>query len=374
MPPRGKKRVRPKRPYQKVQDFVDNYKSICTIYDVQPVPEVEALYGPIIEKKGRRIPQMLQFSETILTAIQLRPLIEAYKVAEIKIKFLSFLNTETGDDGMHVLAHAFEPPLDIAGIAYHANDVGPSGCRGFARSMVSSKTLAILELDFNPKISDDGILGLTSYGHCTSLTRLSLRFCDIGDEGAAIIGNWITQEGCGIKDLFLNGNKIGPSGAIAFAKGLAGNKSLNRIELQDNLFGFDSNALMALHDGIEACPTMQYVNLLSNFECPPGIDAKFIELTKKKPLGECLLTIKMSSQAFQSMRSVSLSNKRKMVKEAKRLAREARRNRSPSPSQDESPRPETPTIPSSRTNIANPQLPVINDTPKPSLSTAGTIP
>ena len=327
MPPKKGKKPRPKKPWQKVLDFCDNYVNVCKLYDSTPIETIEETYRPIIVRKGKKVPQILQFADAEILPTQIRPLIEALKASEVKVKILSFLQTESGDEGLHILAHALDEPLEMVGIAYHANDVAPSGCRGLARAMVKSKFLAILELDFNPGIGDDGIKGLTHYGHCPTLNRLSLRFCNIGDVGAAALGQWIADENCHIKELYLNGNRIGPEGAIKFAEGLAKNKSLVRVELNDNIFGYDQAAMEALHDGIRDCPTLQYVNMLNNFEVPEGIGEKFLDLARDKPLGECVLSVKMNLTVFQNIKAISLANKRKMVKEAKRLAREARKNK-----------------------------------------------
>ena len=333
MPPKkGRRKPRPKKMWQKILDFADNYKKVCELYDVKPIETIEEVYRPLIVKKSKKLPQILQFADMEVHPNQIRPLIEAFKQAEIKVRIFSFLQTESGDEGLHVLAHLFDPPLEIVGLAYHANDVGPSGCRALARAMVTSKFLSILELDFNRSIGDDGAIGLTHYGHCPTLSRLSLKFCEIGDNGAIAIGKWIASGDCHLKEIFLNGNRIGPKGAIGFAEGLGQNRSLNRVELNDNVFGYDLDAMNALYEGIKANPEMKYVNLLNNFECPEGIPEKFLDLVKEKPLGECVLTVKMNSQYFQNIKAFSLINKRKMIKEAKRLAREARKNRNKSPS------------------------------------------
>ncbi|OHT15480.1 hypothetical protein TRFO_02783 [Tritrichomonas foetus] len=322
MPGKKKKKQRRLRPYEKVQNFLDSYKRNCEIFDVPQLETVKHLYDPIVEKHGRRIPPLLQFADEEINPTHLRALVDTYQHADqtnnIKVRFLSFLNTNSGDDGLHVLAHAMIGPLEVAGVAYHSNNVGPSGCRGFARGMVQSSFLAVLELDFNPGIGDEGVKGLVHYGHCPTLNKLSLRFCDIGDEGAAALGKWIALDTCKVKEILLNGNRIGPPGAKAIGQNLAKNKSIVRLDLADNLFGFDADCLMAIHDGIQACPTIQGINMLNHFECPEGMDQKFFELTQTKPLGECVLTVKMDAFIFQNTRAVSLANKKKMAREARK--------------------------------------------------------
>jgi len=317
MPPK-QKRQKKQKPFEKLQDFIILYNNTCAMYDVQPLPEVEELYKPFIEKKAKKTPQMIQFSDTVVPPTNIRPLVEAFQKGDVRIKILSFLNTQSGDDGLHALAHSLSPPLEIVGIAYHANGVGPSGCRGFARSMVNSKFLTILELDFNPQIGDEGIIGLTSYGHCQSLNRLSLSFCNIGDKGAECLAKWISLPDCSIKELILNGNQIGPIGAAAIGLALPSNKSLNRLDLGDNIFGYDTNALEGLYEGIKECEPLSSVSLLNHFECPPSLYEKFLQLTVEKPLGEFELTVKMHDYFFQKIRATAMANKRKLAQKKKR--------------------------------------------------------
>jgi hypothetical protein len=316
--PGKKKRARRLKPYEKVQNFLEDYEKKCLDYDVPEIDSIRAVYEPIIVKKGRRLPQLLQFAEEEIDPTHLRPLVDAFQENEVRIRFLSMLNTGSGDTGLHVLTHALVPPLEIAGLAYHSNDVGPSGCRALARAMVASKFLAVLELDFNSGIADEGIESLCHYGHASTMNKLSLRFCEIGDRGAAALGKWIAREDCKIKELLLTGNKIGPAGATALANGLALNKSLIRLDLSDNLFAFDADCLNAMHDGIQQCTTIQGINMLNHFDVPEGMGQKYLDLTQSKPLGECVLSVKMDTFTFQNMRQISMVNKRKLAKEAKK--------------------------------------------------------
>lgn len=345
----AKKRQRRKKPFEKMGDFLLLYENTCKTFDVPMIEAIKELYDPLIANKAKRMPQLLQFAEQEINPTHLRALVDSFQESEVRFRFLSMLNTNAGDAGLHVLAHILVPPLEIAGLAYHANNVGPSGCRALARAMVGSKCLSVLELDFNPGIGDEGIEGLCHYGHCPTMNKLSLRFCDIGDRGAAALGRWIAREDCPVKEILLNGNKIGPAGATALGQGLAKNKSIVRLDLSDNLFGFDGPCLQALHDGIQACPTIQSINMLNHFECPEGMGQKFFELTQSKPLGECVLTVKMDTFTFQNTRQASMVNKKKLAKEAKKkrlaekkAAKAAGSARSQSPTARESARSEKP--------------------------------
>jgi hypothetical protein len=325
MPAKKKKRVRKLRPYEKVQNFLEYYIKKATLYDVPIIDTIKDIYEPIIVKRGRRLPQLLQFADQDVDPTHLRPLVDSYQESDVRIRFLSMLNTASGDDGLHVVAHALVGPLEMAGLAYHSNKVGPSGCRAIARGMVASKFLAVLELDFNPTIADEGVESLVHYGHCQTMNKLSLRFCDIGDRGAAALGRWIAREDSKVKEILLNGNKIGPAGATAIGNGLATNNSIVRLDLADNLFGFDASCLNAIHDGIIGCTTIQGINMLNHFTPPEGMGQKFFELTKTKPLGECVLSVKMDTFTFQNTRQLAMANKRKMARDARKRRAAARK-------------------------------------------------
>lgn len=315
MPP---KKAKKQKPYEKLQDFVEMYKKNCELFGVEPIDAVMDLYNDAIIKKAKKQPIMLQFADEEINPDRIRPLIETYQNTDVKIKILSFLNTKSGDGGLHALAHALKQPLELVGLAYHANEVGPSGCRAIARGFVESKFLTILELDFNAGIGDDGVAGLCHYGHCAALNRLSLSFCNIGDKGAEILAKWLAKPECQIKELILKGNQIGPLGATSIGANLPDNNSLNRLDLSDNVFGYNAECLNALHDGIKGCAPLNAVLLLNNFECPEGMAEKFLDLVTTKPLGEFQLTVKMDANTFQNTRAISLTNAKKIAKEAKK--------------------------------------------------------
>lgn len=317
------KKARKKKPFEKVMDFMELYRKLCEEYSVEPLDSVCELYDDLIakEKAVKKLPLMFQFAEEDVPGTRLRPLIQAYQESEVRVRFLSFLNTHSGDEGLHMLATALVPPLEIAGIAYHANEAGPSGCRAIARGMVKSAFLAVLELDFNAGIGDDGVAGLCHYGHCKTLTKLSLRFCGVGDKGAETLGKWLSLPDCNLKELQLQGNKIGPAGIIEMSRYLPHNKSLNRLDLSDNLFGYDAAALNALIDGVRDCEPLNAISLLNQFECPEGLDQKFLDLTTNKPLGECVVTPKMDSIIFQNIASIAMANKKKIAKAMKAAAK-----------------------------------------------------
>ncbi|EAY23761.1 Leucine Rich Repeat family protein [Trichomonas vaginalis G3] len=315
MPP---KKAKKQKPFEKLQDFVEAYKKNCELFGVEPLDPVMDIYNDAIIKKAKKQPIMLQFADEEVNPDRIRPLIETYQTTDVKIKILSFLNTKSGDGGLHALAHALKQPLELVGLAYHANNVGPSGCRAIARGFVESKFLTILELDFNAGIGDEGVAGLCHYGHCPSLNRLSLSFCNIGDKGAETLAKWLAKPECQIKELILKGNQIGPLGATAIGANLPDNNSLNRLDLSDNVFGYNAECLNALHDGIKGCAPLNAVLLLNNFECPEGLAEKFLTLVTEKPLGEFQLTVKMDANTFQNTRAISLTNAKKIAKEAKR--------------------------------------------------------
>lgn len=318
--PAKQKKPKKLKPFEKCQEFMNGYQKLLKEYDVEAIELIETTYNELIAKGKacRKLPQMIQFAETEVTGVQLRPLMEAFQAFDVKPKFFSFMNTNSGDEGFHMLATALKPPLEIQGVAYINENVGPSGCRGFARAMVNSESLCILELDFNHGIGDDGVAGLIHYGHCPTLIRLSLKYCSIGDKGAESIGKWLALPTCNIQELDLSGNEIGPDGVTLLAHYLPQNKSLQRLDLSGNLFGNNADALNALREGIAECANLNAVLITNNFECPKGMDEKFLDLVQTKPLGDFEFTTKMDSIVFQNTRAAAMANKKKIQKDMKK--------------------------------------------------------
>ena len=321
MPAKGKpKKPKKLKPYEKCQEFMEGYTRLTEQYDVPAIDVVGEIYNELIAKgkSCRKLPQMLQFADMKITGIQLRPLIDALQMYDVKPKFLSFMNTESGDDGIHMLANALIPPLEINGIAFINENITPSGCRGFARGMVQSESLSVLELDYNSGIGDDGILSLTHYGHCPTLLRLSLKYCRIADKGAEALGKWLAMDSCKIQELELNGNDIGPAGISIFGFHLPRNQSLQKIDLSNNMFGGDADALNSLREGIAGCKTLVSVLITNNFECPDGVAEKLLDLVQDKPLSDFEFTCKMDPIVFQNTRAIAMTNKKKLAKESKK--------------------------------------------------------
>jgi hypothetical protein len=77
MPP--KKRPRRLKPYEKAGDFLDYYEKKCVIYDVPIIDTIKEIYEPIIWKKGRRLPQLLQFAEQEINPTHRRPLLDSFQ-------------------------------------------------------------------------------------------------------------------------------------------------------------------------------------------------------------------------------------------------------------------------------------------------------
>jgi hypothetical protein len=57
------------------------------------------------------------------------------------------------------------------------------------------------------------------------------------------------------------------------------------------------------------------LNALNHFDCPEGMAQRFFELTHSKPLGECVLSVKLNPFTFQNTRQLAMVNKKQHVKE-----------------------------------------------------------
>ena len=115
-------------------------------------------------------------------------------------------------------------------------EITPLGCEFIHYSLdpIFGAKLQVLKLDYNEGIGNDGIKILAQrLGINKLLSLLSLAYCGITAEGSKYLQEILIYQHSQIELVNLSGNQLGNEGIIDVFKGLAANKSLNKVMLAD---------------------------------------------------------------------------------------------------------------------------------------------
>ena len=133
-----------------------------------------------------------------------------------------------------------------------------------------NKSLITLNLDFNPNIGSDGIAGLCKgLSSNTTLKILSLKYCDIDQDGSLPLKEMLSFPKLAIHTLNLAGNRITGIGLGMLSIGIGKNQVLQNVDISDNQIVSESEVdvqnldtfAMALTDH----KSLKSVNLRDNF-------------------------------------------------------------------------------------------------------------
>ena len=147
--------------------------------------------------------------------------------------------------------------LDAAGIE-------DEGATILGNALCNNKTLRRLSLDCNENIKSTGWKEFCKYFRNSALFILSLRYCDIDDQGAATIASALAAN-TSLKGLNLQGNTISCNGLVHFFDLLLDNKPvLETICITDNSIVSDE---MKEEDwGILSCALCDKTSIQKTFE------------------------------------------------------------------------------------------------------------
>lgn len=147
------------------------------------------------------------------------------------------MNNSIRDDGGRALAEALAMNRSLQWLKLAHTDIGPEGASALAEALKTNDTLKDLHL-YNNDIGDDGACALAEVlkANNTSLLKLDLRTCGIGNTGACALGGAL-ETNTSLVALFMMGNGVGDNGACALAGALETNRSLRSLGLSYNVVG-----------------------------------------------------------------------------------------------------------------------------------------
>ncbi len=130
-----------------------------------------------------------------------------------------------------------------------------------------NKTLSSLILDFN-RFGTPGVEALCKgLSTNSTLKKLSLKHCDIDEEGGSPIAKMLLFKRLALQHLDLTCNQLGGAGLTSICTGLIDNTSLKSFRLAENSINHgkeDVKALELLSEVLKTHPSLMAVDLLHN--------------------------------------------------------------------------------------------------------------
>ncbi len=181
-------------------------------------------------------------------------------------------------------------------------------------------------LDFNP-IGKDGAMyiaeGLKKNMFCT---YLSLSYCNLEEKAGLYLGQMLApledQKRPGqpepdpelqkpLETLILSGNPLKCAGVGMFAQGLAKNRTLKTLDLENTQFGSNVMATQALAEACALCTSLKSVNIKGNLISDDGAKKLLEFLQPTNHIMDINLTEFISTELYVEIKDWAAGNKPK---------------------------------------------------------------
>ena len=234
------------------ENFIPAYKKACKECEVTPSAQLISKIEDMIDE-GDDLNEILlnervgEFGARAL-ALALKRCTKNEKGMPI-LKSLRIWEGEIGDEGMRAI-HQFiiETNNSSLNLIELLNDnIGPLGCEFISRIFEPSLpcNIQILTLDYN-RFGNEGLNNLLNYLPMnTTLTYLSLNYCDIDEKGIPFFEKYITTTKT-LEKLILMGNPIKDEGVTNLCSYLLNNDSIEELNINNVNFGTNEDTINKL--------------------------------------------------------------------------------------------------------------------------------
>ncbi len=222
---------------------------------------------------------------------------------------LSFWRASFGDEGGVLLANWLRLNSSIKLLEMIDTKITLHTCKAFSNALQSNETLNTVTLDYND-LGDEGAQYLSiGLSWNPSIANLSLKYCNITENGGVVIGNEMIGKNQSLVSLNLQGNPIGPNGIIQIGQNLPKHPKLESLNLADTAFGSSKEAVIELATGIQQNELLAALNLNLN-KLDEEAARKLLEVVQNKPnLKSLILFEEMSTSLFVEFMEAIKKNK-----------------------------------------------------------------
>ncbi|KAL7548606.1 hypothetical protein ACHAWF_011878 [Thalassiosira exigua] len=201
---------------------------------------------------------------------------------------------------------AAKPEWKLDYLELVGNEIGRNGCLALGRSLCvgMNKTVVTLVLDMNP-LGLDGVSALCKgLSTNSTLKKLSLKHCNIDEQGGKAVGQMLSFKRLGLMELDLTSNQMGGIGLGDICNGLEENASIKTLRLGDNSIGQADNDLTALQQFATVLakhPSIVAVDIMHNRIGTEGGTLLLPAIRDNKQLTEFKVDSNMDGALFKSL-------------------------------------------------------------------------
>ncbi|KAF8057637.1 RanGAP [Scenedesmus sp. PABB004] len=172
-----------------------------------------------------------------------------------------------GSDGRRACSFSAQTQLPAGGLEQLVALLGSSGGR--------VRVLSLAHHPNGPAGAARLCAALAAAPPRSSLRRLELHDCGLGDDGAALLAGALASGGAAqLRTLGLAANGIGDAGATALAQAVAKHSCLEALSIHNNSIG--AAGVAALAAAVAACPALRHVDFLPGNAPAPRRNVKLL--------------------------------------------------------------------------------------------------
>eukprot|EP01002_Notosolenus_urceolatus_P003889 NODE_2028_length_1221_cov_38.075085_g1684_i0.p1 GENE.NODE_2028_length_1221_cov_38.075085_g1684_i0~~NODE_2028_length_1221_cov_38.075085_g1684_i0.p1 ORF type:complete len:340 (+),score=103.02 NODE_2028_length_1221_cov_38.075085_g1684_i0:115-1134(+) len=305
-----------------LKKFIEVYTKSCTSSGVEASNAVLRRFREEIRswQEGdvkELLPIFPVIVQEVLSFEGLRSLLEGLNVYKW-LHQISFWRAGLGNDGTILLSEFLRTDRKLKTLELIGCDIGPQGGSYLGRALAVNGTLLHLIMEHNRTFGDEGLLLMgDGLKWNSTLQVLNLAYCNIGDPGGEAVAKFVIRSS-GVQTLVLRGNNIGPAGLTEIAHSLAKNLSLTSLDLADNQFGIDLQAVESLRDALEANDKLTSLDLHLNSLIPRATESLLEVVKLKQNLLDLKLYERCQEEVFTDLLGTLDVNKKADAKAKKK--------------------------------------------------------
>jgi hypothetical protein len=285
------------------EDFLKVYTKKQREFDTVKFPNAQEIISKINDE-GLDVP-CWNFDREF-DPMAFRVLFQSLRLSQFPdIEGLRIWKCNGGDESVRVVCDYLnmEPPPNVKDLQFTDNGVTALGCEFLGRTLGpnGNQMVNLLRLDYNyfgapgvEKLS----LGLSQNA---TLRQLSLRYCNIGEDGGQYLAHILMFYKNALEVLELRGNYLGNKGIVDVFSGARRTKQLGTIDVFDNKFHDTPEVIKSLRELFANNTNLTSYDLGGNNISDAGASQLVNGMIGHSHLQQVMVTERCSSKTFEAL-------------------------------------------------------------------------